>query len=425
MKNVFSGILAALVVAGNVAGADAASRVAFTEHVIAGKYYYAYGLAVADLDSDGDLDFTSSDTLGLPGTPETDPKREGKGNLYWFENDGKGVFSRHFIQKDESGYLERHAIGDVNGDGRPDIVMVKNRVGHLIWFENSGQPTDGALWRRHVITTDFMRAYDVALNDVDRDGDLDVISTGYRGNVLAWFANPGADKLGGKEWKKEVIDDQLEEARNMRLGDFNGDGILDPLATGFMGGVTAWYEQTGNATAPWKRHVIDQSSPQPAHGMGADIDGDGDADVVMAVGMRVVENRANLDAHEVIWYENTWKGERWTKHLIDKLPFAFEAVAGDLNGDGRLDVVAISYAKTAAHLVWYENPGDFKSSWKKHVLKSDWAYGNQVVIADLNGDGRSDILAESGSDRRAVPWSDVRWWENRIDVVSAPPSRTK
>lgn len=412
MKNTLLGSILALAIAGHVAAANAPRPVAFTEHLIAGDYYYAYGLAVADLDGDGDLDFTSSDTLGQPGPPETDPKREGKGNLYWFENDGKGTFRRHVIQRDESGYLERHAIGDINGDGHPDVVMVKNRLGHLIWFENSGRPADGALWRRHVITTDFMRAYDVALYDVDRDGNPDVVATGYRGNVLAWFANPGPGQLD-REWKKEVIDDQLGESRTMRLADFNGDGVLDPLATGFTGGLTAWYERTGNPAAPWKRHVIDRDSPQPAHGMGVDLDGDGDADVVMALGMRAVENRLNLKEHEVVWYENTGKGESWTKHRIDQLPYAFEAIAGDLNGDGRPDVVAISYPKMGAQLVWYEQPGDLRLPWKKHVLKTDWSYGNQVIIADLNGDGRPDILAESGSDRIVVKRSDVRWWENQ------------
>src|SRR3990172_3025786 len=79
-----------------------ASPPRFSEHLIADKYGYAFGLAAADLDGDGDLDLTSCDTRGNA--------------LYWFENDGKGIFQRHFIQQDEPGWFERHAIGDINGD---------------------------------------------------------------------------------------------------------------------------------------------------------------------------------------------------------------------------------------------------------------------------------------------------------------------
>src|SRR5262249_49898047 len=94
----------------------------FSEHLIADKYGYAYGVAAADLDGDGDIDLVSGDTTNNV--------------LYWFENDGKGNFTRHIIQKDEPGWFERIAIGDLDGDGRPDVVVVKNLHGHIVWFRN-------------------------------------------------------------------------------------------------------------------------------------------------------------------------------------------------------------------------------------------------------------------------------------------------
>src|SRR5688500_12900059 len=102
----------------SAADKEAGPKVTFTEHLIAGNYGYAYGVAAADLDGDGDLDLTSGDTIGNA--------------LYWFENDGKGAFSRHIIQEDEEGWFERQAIGDINGDKLPDIVIVKNFDGHLV-----------------------------------------------------------------------------------------------------------------------------------------------------------------------------------------------------------------------------------------------------------------------------------------------------
>jgi hypothetical protein len=61
----------------------------FTEHLIMDRYGYAYGIGAADLDGDGRLDLVSSDTTS--------------NHLYWFHNDGKGSFRRHFIAKDEPG----------------------------------------------------------------------------------------------------------------------------------------------------------------------------------------------------------------------------------------------------------------------------------------------------------------------------------
>src|SRR5688572_23758299 len=242
--------------------------ITFTEHLIADKYGYAFGVAAADLDGDGDLDLTSCDTTGNA--------------LYWFENDGQGVFQRHFIQQNEAGWFERHAIGDVNGDKLPDVVCVKNLDGHLVWFENSGKPAKDTSWKRHVLTTDLKRAYDVALVDLNADGRLDVAASAWNGNHIAWFANPGPQG-SDQEWTKEMIDPQLGESRTIRVGDFNGDRKPDVLATGRTANLTAWYERTRAAGQPWTRHVIDDKSEQPVHGEPVDMDGDGDVDVVMSL----------------------------------------------------------------------------------------------------------------------------------------------
>ena len=65
----------------------------FEEHLIKDGYTYAYGIAAADLDGDGDLDLTSADCTS-------------NNALYWFENDGRGGFKQHFIQKDDPERLD-------------------------------------------------------------------------------------------------------------------------------------------------------------------------------------------------------------------------------------------------------------------------------------------------------------------------------
>jgi hypothetical protein len=366
--------------------------ISFTEHLLKDGYGYAFGVVAADLDKDGKLDLTSVDTVGNA--------------LYWFANDGTGKFTVHVIAKDEPGWLERHAVGDVNGDGHLDVVAVKNLARELVWFENPGKPRMGGPWKKHVLAQNFYRAYDVALADFNGDGRLDVAASSFVGNELAWFENPGIHD--GRAWTKHLLDSKIGETRTVRVADFNGDGKPDILGTAVLGNLVAWYENPGKANAPWVKHVIDDRTPYPVHGQPVDLDGDGDVDVVMALGMHRAPG--SKETNQVVWYENVGKpgkGTQWKKHVIGELPFAFEAVAADLNGDGKPDVVATAWGPQGK-LVWFENPGDPRQTpWKMHVLKDKWVNANQVIVADLDGDARPDIIAcaERGS-------NDVRWWRN-------------
>ena len=368
------------------------------------NYAYAYGICASDLDRDGDLDLTSADYR-----PHN--------NLYWFENNGSGNFSRRFIQRNDPERLERHLVGDINYDTHPDVVIVKNFYGHLLWFENPGHWEREDLWKRHVVTTQLAGAYDVALADLDGDGDLDVAASSWRmGNQFAWFENQGTPCLGpptqlcfeeGREWPKHLVEANVAETRTIRTADFDGDGDEDLLGTAAGDGLVLWYENSGvPASVPWKRRVIDTSN-RPMHGEPADLDGDGDMDVVMALGMGGARGRKVN--HQVVWYENdVSRGQGlWVKHVIHE-PFqdAFEVAAGDLDGDGDLDVAATAWGE-AGQVVWLENPGNPKGSWSVHRLKKSWRRANQVILADLDGDGGLDVaaVAEVGS-------NEFRWWRN-------------
>jgi hypothetical protein len=379
--------------------------VSFSEHLIRDKYGYAYGIAIGDLNGDGSLDIVSSDT-----TDDKTPQKD-NGTLLWFANDGKGNFTQHMIAKNESGWFERLALGDIDGDGRPDVVVVLNRAGSVVWFRNPGKSGTEPWPRRTIVNGSLPGAYDVALADFDGDGRLDVAASSWsRGNRFLWYRNPGHDGFAN-EWPGQIIEDKLSETRTICAADFNGDGRPDLLGTASNASLVVWYENVGQpgSTPTWKKQIIDQNSPAPIHGHPVDMDGDGDADVVMAFGMR--DGTAPRDKHHVAWYENVGtpgKGTMWKKHVVGALPYAFEAIAADIDGDGKQDVIATAWGG-AGTLVWFRNPGNHKEPWSIHVLKERWTNANQVIAADLDNDKRVDLVAtaERGS-------NELRWWRNRL-----------
>lgn len=365
----------------------------FESRIIHNQYGYAYGIAAADLDRDGDLDLTSADAVD--------------NRLHWFANDGKGNLTRHLVYDNDPGLFERHAVGDLNGDKWPDILIVKNRTGELLWFENSGQPANGKPWKRHVLTTDLPRAYDVVLADIDADGDLDVAGSSYQGGQFAWFVNNGTP-ADDKPWVKHLVDQGLADTRTIAAADFNADGRIDLLGTALEGPLLAWYE-AGNpqGTGAWKKHVIDDVSPNACHGHPADMDGDGDMDVVLALGY--YNQNFEETTNQAAWYENLGKpgtGTTWKKHLIGELRWAFEAIAVDLDGDRDLDVVGTCMGNPGG-VYWFENPGAAGGAWQKHPLLPNWENANQVIAVDIDADGRPDLaaVAERGS-------NEFRLWRN-------------
>jgi len=377
----------------------------FVERPLAQNYTYAYGLAVADLDGDGNLDITSADA-------------EPNSNLYLLLNDGKGTFQFSLIQKNggeknQPIRLERHAVGDINHDGLPDVVIVDNLKWDIRWLENPGKNAIRESWKLHRVSApkEVPGSYDVALTDLDGDGDLDVAASSWRyGNRFDWFENAG-NSGDGSEWVRHQIEDKVAETRTIDVADFNRDGKPDLLGSARVGNQIIWYENSGKpATESWKKHVIDSQTIAPAHGHPADIDGDGDLDVVMAFGIAAKVGNNSPHSHQIAWYENVGEpglGTEWQKHQIAAaFPQGFEAVAGDLDGDGDMDVVATAWSPTG-RLAWFENSGNAKAGWKSHLLKASWSNAVTVVVADLDKDGRLDIVAcaERGA-------NEVRWWRN-------------
>ena len=379
-----------------------AEMIKFDERLIDDRFRYTYAISVADFTGDGSLDLVAPDTNAA---------------LYWYENDGGGNFTRRVVQRRVGQWLERHAIADINGDGRPEIVFVDNINGCILYFAYDGDPRETSSWRYQYVTEGGLPgAYDLTVADLNGNRKLDIAASDWRiGNSFSLF-----EERDGS-WKRSVIEDGIGEPRTIEAADFDGDGRLDLLGSARVGGEVVWYKNTGDVGRAWEKHVID-TAPGPWHGHAADMDGDGDLDVVMTLwdfhpGLVAgtspltgsLDERAE-GLNQVVWYENDGSPEAgpWKKHVIaDDFPSAFEAVAADIDGDGQMEVVVSAGTDKEGRVVLFKHHGDPRGPWSQQVLKEGWPNARQVVVADIDGDGRLDIVvcAERGS-------NEIRWWRN-------------
>jgi hypothetical protein len=391
------GYIAAVLLAIACTDAEAAGELTFTEHLLQNGFGYAFGLSSRDLDGDGRPEIVVADA--------------DKGEMSCFVNQGNGSFQRFYIAQGEAGWLERNAIGDLDGNGKPDVAVVDNKNGQLLYFANPGTPIATRPWTRNVISATFTHAYDVCLADFYGNGRLDVAASSWISNQVAIFDNPGN---GGGQWVQHTLDDNLRTARMIRAGDINGDGRPDLVATGETDNLIAWYQNPGLIGQPWSKHVIDNLNVDPLHGQIVDMNGDGKLDVLMAFG-----SGAAPELGQICWYENSGNGATWARHVVaGSFPGGTEAVAGDLNGDGRLEIVAAAWG-AAGQVAWFDNAGDPAGRWTKHSLKQNWTKADGVLIVDLDLDGRLDIVAaaEHGT-------NEVRWWRNNGILVPEPSKLT-
>jgi hypothetical protein len=203
------------------------------------------------------------------------------------------------VTEDRGWKWNTHGLGygDVNGDGRTDIITCVN------WWEQPASRQGNSLWKKHDHVFSEAAAQMFA-TDVNGDGLSDVIaSVNAHGYGLAWHEQTRTN--GAVAWKRHVITGKTSsegetgvvftQPHAVTLADINGDGLLDIVtgkriwAHGPKGdeepnapAVLYWFElQRANGEARYRGHLIDADSGVGTQVMAADLNGDRKPDVLV------------------------------------------------------------------------------------------------------------------------------------------------
>jgi hypothetical protein len=303
--------------------------------------------AVADLNGNGRNDIVSAQLFDAKSST-----RDGRTGVFWYENPGSGPkpssdgsWREHFIGEHPGQQVKDVAVGDIDGDGRPDVVVRAERSTSLYFQKEGG-------WRFRELKHGPREG--LALADLTRDGRLDIILNGF------WFETP-ADPIEG-EYVRHVIDGKwfaqpqkgMANAAYVAVGDLNGDGLPDVLfshseTTGYP---VSWYaverlEQV--RTGPWKERRIAEVFDWCETLEVADVDGDGHLDVLAAKFQRHSppgSASANEPPFPVsIFYNVARDGSKWQRQDLGQ-DGIYAGTLGDVGSDGSIDVVGMrSYYK--------------------------------------------------------------------------------
>lgn len=306
------------------------------------------------------------------------------------------------VQLDPVFRAEGVAVADFNGDGRNDIA-----AGSVYYAAPDWKMQPILAEPKAFSPETYSDAFCCFSEDFNRDGKPDLLVVDMPGQPSCWFENPGATATA---WKRHVAV-PVTNNESPIWADLDGDGRSelicgvspDPQKPDSPKRRMAFSGPGKDPTSLWPLRTFSAEnapgSRKFAHGLGAgDVNGDGRNDVVVIEGWWEAPSDANQ--------------AEWAFHQANLGEHAAHMHVHDFDGDGDNDILSSS-----AHRIgiwWHEKTSD---GWKTHLIDDSLSQTHAVCMADINGDGLLDFVtgkrwwAHMGRDPGADQPAVVVWYE--------------
>lgn len=333
---------------------------------------------IVDLDADG-----LPDVLYCEGQKNT---------VRWIRQAPRGVFTEQIIATNIPAPAHVWA-NDVNHTGRLDVLVASmgqispnnDRIGSVVILEN----LDNQHFTPHVLIDHVARVTDVRGANLTNypDGRLDLVvgQFGYAQGETRWMENKG-----NWQFESHIVNTQ-SGCVNTPVADFDGDGLLDFTALVSQEWEEVhWFHNLGRGE--FKDRIAWGSTNEDYGSSGiavADLNRDGKPDLIYTNGDGFDYSlQGSRPWHGIQWLEN--RGTGFAFHRIGNLPGAYSPCAADLNGDGYMDLVAVScfanWADPAAvSLMAWINDGH--QNFTPVVLAHKPIQLVTAAVGDLDGNG--------------------------------------
>lgn len=339
------------------------------------------GVFIGDIDGDGKADLVVANTV------------DGSISVYKNTSTGGGISFAGKVSFPAAISPKLAALSDLNGDGKLDIITVNDAGGSssISTFKNTSTSGVLSFSRSDYLTGDNVYSYPdkVAVMDLDNDGRPE-IAVIHNDHTLSVFRNTSNFLNVYLESRKNFSIGQF--ATGISINDLDGDGKPDIAVTKSSANTISILKNTSVTGVISLATAVDIPTSNEPDGIAVgDLDNDGKSDLA------VVNN--NTSGTVSIFKNNSTPGNFSFGSKIDfNVGFNPYSIAiSDLDGDGRPDIAVADRNETNSVSV-LRNIGNNNISFAEHVpYASDGDAGKCIAIGDIDGDGIPDIAQSSSS----------------------------